>query len=177
MWPFPVKYDPNELIPMNEIDDWEPSRFQKMWWPICRYFEDIYRQIRWFPANILRLISYLPIIWQDRDWDYAYVLYILQHKLRRMHKRWDSSPRYVGGHKDKLNMRQCLIILNRIIKDDYISRECDIAYIPDVELNKVWDKKWGKKFHSAADRAREKEKADWDSLWIILSKELGKWWD
>jgi len=44
---------------------------------------DFIRDVRFFLHN---LIYWLPILWQDRDWDYQFLLDILVHKLNGMSK-------------------------------------------------------------------------------------------
>jgi len=44
---------------------------------------DFIHNVRFFIHN---LIYWLPILWQDRDWDYRFLLNILVHKLNGMSK-------------------------------------------------------------------------------------------
>ena len=44
---------------------------------------DFFRNIKFFIRN---LIYWLPILWDDRDWDYNYMLRILIHKLNGMER-------------------------------------------------------------------------------------------
>ena len=77
------------------------------------------------------VISYLPVLWRDRDWDHAYFLSLMQHKLKRMEKVFRNG-KHVGCEKDADKMLQCIELIDRINKEDY-------AAIP-YELH---SKKWG----------------------------------
>ena len=54
---------------------------------------DFLRSIRFFIRN---LIYWLPVLWDDRDWDYNYLLRILIHKLNGM----STNIREHGTHVD-----------------------------------------------------------------------------
>ena len=40
--------------------------------------------------GIPKLINWIPIIWKDRDWDYEFLLIILEHKITSMEKFYSS---------------------------------------------------------------------------------------
>ena len=54
----------------------------------------IFRKIKDFLIDIKcgvpNLIRWAPIVWKDRDWDFAYIDYIVIHKLERMYKIYSS---------------------------------------------------------------------------------------
>jgi hypothetical protein len=101
-----------------------------MWWRIREKFRDI--TIVW-PDNIKRIISFIPILWNDWDFDARPGLYILiKKKLERLR------PCLLYGHLEsgeKLTIQIDIIIkaLDRLIADDYEEEEM-------VEV----DEKWGK---------------------------------
>ena len=60
-------------------------------------------------------------IWKDRNWDHAYLLIMLRHKLKAMHSRWIRLKWHVGWNDDAHKMRICILLLDRLIEDNYLS--------------------------------------------------------
>jgi len=56
----------------------------------------LYRVFR----GIRNFIAYAPIIWRDRDFDFAFLLVLLEFKLRRMSKFFLSADAYTKGAKE-----------------------------------------------------------------------------
>ena len=48
--------------------------------------KNIKYNIKQFTHNIHNLIYWFPIIWNDYDWDYIFMLKIMRHKLNSMQK-------------------------------------------------------------------------------------------
>jgi len=84
----------------------------------------IWHFIRYIPHNIRigikNLIIWFPIIWNDRWWDYAFLLLILRKKLQLMEDGFRNKAACLhedGRHEDQIE--QCLLVLDRLIEDDY----------------------------------------------------------
>lgn len=47
----------------------------------------ILRKIRTFLRDIrvfsVKLVSYIPLLWRDRDWDWIFIMLLLQYKIKR----------------------------------------------------------------------------------------------
>ncbi len=83
--------------------------------------------------GIGNLIYWFPIIWKDRDFDHYYLTAILRHKMNSMAKFYDSSHAWgVDAPKLAHEMKFCVLILDRILKDDY-----------NKEGYYLHDRKWG----------------------------------
>ncbi len=70
--------------------------------------------------GIKNLIIWFPIIWNDRDWDWAFLNRIMAFKLRRMSKLFKENGHHVNSEKDAKRMLICAILLERMEKDDYL---------------------------------------------------------
>jgi len=86
------------------------------------YFKNLYSKIK-------NLIIWFPIIWNDKNWDYAYLLKILEFKLTLM--------------RDTLKKNNITTSVNRQVKQiDYA-----LYLLKDKEHiekeQKEWDAKWG----------------------------------
>lgn len=159
---------------------------------------DIWRSLKY---GIINLIKWTPTIWKDRDWDHSYFHIIIHKKLSNMEKYLRKYGHHVDAEKDADNIKICLNLLNRILKNEYH----EMVY-------KDHDKKWGeshfnwtdlehkpgyKELHITRDNAiteKEKEqeikeyralmlregemaKQDIDYLYDIIKKYILHWWD
>ena len=173
---------------------------------IIEYFddkqEDIARFFRTIKYGIENLISWIPIIWQDRDWDQWFLYKVLQHKLKQMVRLQRKYGNSVNAHIYADQMQLCVNLLERLINDEYLENAL-----------KPHEKKWGeskmiweplpdndnlcqlKRFH--VDKAitpeqikqEDKERMriykhsdmlreqDLDMLFKLMRKNIEGWWD
>ena len=146
--------------------------------------------IRSFYDGVKNIIRWIPIIYKDRDWDYFFFMNIIQFKLKNMEKFFKEYGVSVNSERDAREMRKCILLLDRIMEDNYCDRE----------YNKL-DKKWGKviidngklcrsKIISEEDEKQERKEIkrlierenslknqDMDLLFKILRKQIFSWWD
>ena len=75
---------------------------------------------RSFKEGISNLIYWFPVIWRDRNYDHYYLSEILRHKLKSMVKFYDGPDAWAlyASHLAH-EMKMCVLILDRIIEDDY----------------------------------------------------------
>jgi hypothetical protein len=129
---------------------------------------NILRQIR---KGISNLIYYFPIIWEDRDWDYCYIYVMIEAKLERMIKYWETSIAsqyaylHVGSESDLRYMRIALRLL-QTIKNEELMYE----YANKVENNNVDDRSEILRYYI------EKEKKVKRLFWKIMNEKLERWW-
>lgn len=77
------------------------------------------------------LFTWFWVIWNDRNWDYCYLLKIMRKKLTLMEDRLRYGN-YVGCEKDADDIKICMLLIDRITADNYNEKEFDKFY-----------KKWG----------------------------------
>lgn len=78
-----------------------------------RYFhKDIYK-------GITNLIKWFPIVWNDRDWDQAYIFYVLRFKLNNTANYLEKQNGYVGVERDVEKIRLCVRLIDKIKDEDY----------------------------------------------------------
>lgn len=122
-----------------------------------------------FVEFVRKLIAYIPVLWRDRDWDYAYIYILLEFKLQRMEKC------LLNGHHEIDNYKQ----LGRAI--ELLGRLKDDAYYFTTPLYLEHEKKWGKLIWLKDDhpldvklvRENVKTREDWKQ-WSIESMEMHK---
>jgi hypothetical protein len=155
--------------------------------------------IRNVKRGVPNLITWFPVIWKDRWWDYYFFFVILHKKLSLMEKGFRKYGNCVSSKEDAIKIKVCVNLLDRIIKDEY-----------DQMVYKKHDEKWGDielKTISRADGlpeliisrpnvvtdkeiAQEKKEQrlliekpdkmkyqDKDLLFKLLKKHILSWWD
>ena len=138
--------------------------------------------------KIKNIVRWLPIIWRDRQWDWLFLIRILNRKLKAM-----EVSGYYDGNTEK-RMRVARILTDRLIRNNY------------VENALFWhDKRWGEAKFETVDcewvitypnvrNRRDKEmqsreitrcykhsdymrQQDIDMLFGIMGKYIQGWWD
>lgn len=115
-------------------------------------------------AKIKRIVSWLPILWADRDWDHSFLLEIMAFKLRRMavNQRED----YAGS------MREAAALCTRMAGEDYYPHP-DPLFMPRL---KPWLFKGTGEF-SACYYEDYMYAQDLERLGLLFKKYLRCWWD
>ena len=82
--------------------------------------------------SIRNLCIWFKIIWRDRPWDYHY-LFIMLHKKLSLMERF---IRIKGCHEDHImdadRIKECIVLLDRIIADDYEDMAMIVIDIRDL---------------------------------------------
>lgn len=102
------------------------------------------RTIRRAWNRLLKFIDWAPILWRDEDWDCAYILLILAHKLKRQRECILRNDIILGAQKVHDQIKVAEDALLRLAADDYHAEGW-------VEHQKKWPMKW----------ALDKEKDTW----------------
>ena len=124
--------------------------------------------------GLSNLVVWAPTIWKDRDWDFCFIYSLLLFKLKRVLKNLD----HTEGTSPPLI--EVITLLERLIKDDYYGEAWEGL---GVQIGKIdWDDteeksqitKMVKETHYLSDRQRAEDK---ENLFLLLSKNIEKWWD
>lgn len=102
--------------------------------------------------GIINLIKWFPIIWKDRNWDQNYLYRIIRFKLKQMEFLQRRYGIGVDNNKYADQMRKCILLLDRIIKDDYL-------------------------LESEYTIAEKRKEQDLDLLFKLIRKHVEGWWD
>lgn len=98
--------------------------------------------------KLIRLFKYTPIIWKSEDWDFSYLLQLVEFKLKRMRNSLDEY--YICGNGKKIEVRKQIDkTLNAILKynDDIdMFRMIEPEYLYNVEM--FWKKNKDKNTNS-----------------------------
>ena len=119
-----------------------------------------------FIQGIKNIIYWFPIIWKDRDYDHAYIEYMMEHKFKAMYKRFnDPNATYVNWETDHAAkalkaLKICLIILERRREEFYITNLYNIHFDADQVKDVI-----------------DIEDRDWRILNRLIEKYMLYWWD
>jgi hypothetical protein len=114
-----------------------------------KFFRRLYlkweHEWRYLPRTIKNFITrlwyWIPILWDNEDWDYNQFYVIMRAKLIRMADYHEKSNRYVGVEYNVQRMRLCCRLLDKIIKGDY-SSECQKYYECDYDWKPIPNSKY-----------------------------------
>ena len=86
----------------------------------------IYIEIRYFFRQLFtgvkNLWKWFPIIWNDRDWDGAFIFNVLKFKLQNTADELERAAFFVGHEHEVSRIRMCIKLIN-LIQEEYYSLE------------------------------------------------------
>lgn len=75
-------------------------------------------------SNLKRLFTWLPIIWRDRDFDYAYMWQLFAYKVKRMHDCMKDDP-FTNNELEIKQMKTCYLLMQRLSDDEFNDQAID----------------------------------------------------
>ena len=116
-------------------------------------------KIKRFILGIKKLISWIPIIWKDRDWDHFYIYEILKQKLIQQSKHLGQ---YNERDVERINL--CISLINKVQNEYYIDQ-----YLESAEAEKEWTTDGITKAVAKHDKAKR-------VLFSVLHNYIETWW-
>lgn len=156
---------------------------------ISKLFKTIPRTVRVY-RKLKRSLSAFKLAWNNYDWDYYYLLELMRWKLRRMEPEIRHGLA-VDGDKRADKIKLCVLLLDRLIEDNYISNRY-AKYLEDwfdsrrkctLENGRIGFEIPRKKGQQKAVMEYERKltdnrrQQDWDLLFKILHRNLQTFWD
>ena len=105
---------------------------QSLWYKFKEFFYKGYRSVREFYYWIQKSCEYAWFLRKDFDWDYAYILYLLQYKITRTRKRIQEDNIIENTEKYVAEMQVAEKMLEDIINDTFL-----------IEQFAKHEEKWG----------------------------------
>ena len=119
----------------------------------------------WRIRRIIRrtknLFRWLPIVWQDEQWDHYYIFEILKHKLIIMSEAIRKRDNHTLAKYDADRMMLCARLLEKVQNEEYL-----FEFISDDEITREQINK-GQRKHDKAKRI----------LFKLLENYIERWWD
>ncbi|MFA5166602.1 MAG: hypothetical protein WC449_04950 [Candidatus Paceibacterota bacterium] len=141
--------------------------------------------------RLKNIIRWLPILWNDADFDYGYLLDILSFKLHNMQEFFanDKLTVCIDAKDLSIEIGDALDALKRYLNDDYNKQWYDLLYekhgyicgttnpfrlhFPDSTDNdralKIWQ--------SLNRRSDDLKQQDFEFVFNTLKEKLQNWWD
>jgi hypothetical protein len=129
--------------------------------------------------KLKRIIEWLPILWRDEDWDYQFLVKIIQFKLRRMADCIDRNE-IISDHKKARQMRIVAGHLDRFQAHSYWDSNpyqgWHIGYTKEGKFKRKFNPDYI--FPYAQDRQiHDLEEWHWNEAWRKIAKYGMGWWD
>lgn len=129
-------------------------------WYSCAYWN--LRSI--CPANVRRILRYIPTLWNDVDFQIDDGIWrLLRIKIELVERSLSSRLLYEGVEGDCADMRRCMSPLDRLIADEYEDGAMEL--------------RGNAEFRAFMDEAEEAKDEDVRELFRIISTRYGFWWD
>jgi hypothetical protein len=91
--------------------------------------------------GLSNILYYLPLIWEDRSWDYTYNYKFLRVKLEKQRRDILKYSNHENKYKDVSEIYDCIIVLRRLEKDSYVYADCEYKE-EDIDLLATYLKKY-----------------------------------
>jgi hypothetical protein len=154
------------------------------------FFYSWYYKVNNFLVSIKRLYTWLPVLWEDRDWDYGFILDILEFKIKQSRLYIEKYGSHLHKDIDTKSMRIAEILIDRIKNDKYSKLvleehakkwgeyDFDGRYVTRTKVITKYDAELElaetQKIYEHKEYLR---KQDWDYLCKHLKDNMAKWWD
>lgn len=136
-----------------------------------KFISEIYRDIY---AGIRSIIRWIPVLWFDRNYDWTYLVRIMERKFELMESQHRNHGYYVGAEISAKQLKICQELCQRI-RNDY-------NYFP----NDQWSPEigpWHQRYRDQKFKKPERQcyedymrQQDIDLLTKMIAKHLQKWW-
>lgn len=71
------------------------------------------------PAKVVNVVSWIPFLWNDYDYDYSTILRLLEYKISRLRKHVEKHRMHTCWAKDAKQMRRAELVCKRLYKGNY----------------------------------------------------------
>lgn len=87
------------------------------------FYRNVWTNLRVWCENVKRICEWIPILWNDRDWDHAHIFTILKYKLSRTRKCIVGNKIISGHLRVGRQIAYAELLIERIMEDDYCKEE------------------------------------------------------
>ena len=155
-------------------------------------------RIKRFFNKIIKIFAYLPILWEDEDWDFEYLLILIKYKLSRMR-----DTIHKNNFIAKYEQRDIFIGINQVINhiDNYINdtesyKEIngDLPFKIRFRHKKLengcynlisWNEDENRQLNDEEEKiytqyiinSNDWQQKEWEAIFDTIKKEGQKWWD
>lgn len=125
--------------------------------------------------GIKNLITWFPVIWNDRQWDYTFIFIVLKRKLELMKDLFENDAYTEKAPEVVDKLKRCIILLDRLSDDSIYFDEANTKFNYTFDKNRT---KINMEMLMAMGVYEEKLfQDDLNELTIILHDHIKEWWD
>ena len=133
------------------------------------------RAIIKFFKKVFKVLQYIPVIWNNEDWDFDYILTLLRYKLVRTRDRIHSDnvicPEEARDIYIQIN--QAIDHIDRYREGGYEEFDVDFSLTPLGSLTKEQQEK----LYEVSMKRSDYEQEQWNLIWDTIKKYGQGWWD
>ena len=118
--------------------------FKNIWWHISLTFYQL-------KQGVINLVKWFPIIWNDREFEYSFLLKIMSHKMKLMSEMHRKDGNSLHHEEYAKQLAECARLAKRLSMEDYDGETLD-------EDDKLMEQ-------------------DLDLLFSNMRKNIKNWWD
>jgi len=118
-------------------------------------------RIKQFIRRVKNLFRWLPIIWQDEQWDHYFIFEILKHKLIFTAEHTHKNGYHTSSDYDADRMMLCVRLIEKIQNEEYMNILADDDNLTQEKIDTAYNKQ---------NKARK-------LLFKLLDKYIESWWD
>lgn len=145
--------------------------------------------------KITRIFSYLPVLWRDEDWDWFYIIILLQFKLARTKKCILKANRVEGTKKITIEIQEVIDLLEHVknARDENMRKLDEVFGVAESSFKDAEDHPGMLEWIMTRPRGTKEEhqRAEWKAIYLdqnqerldinrafgMLAKNLKNWWD
>lgn len=124
--------------------------------------------IKRFFGKIFRIIDYIPVLWNDEDWDFEYILPILKKKIDRLGKCIRKNNIILRSEDVYQETRDAMQAIDNFTYGYEMFR--DIYGEPNSKI--IFDNE--DEYYIASYYF---EQDCWNEIWDIIKNNARRWWD
>ena len=158
---------------------------------LVHYWDKITDVWYFWKNGIISTWHWLPVIWNDRNWDSSHVYRIFEKKLRLQAAAIEKYGHHLYKERDVKNMLTCAALLKRLYEEDYLFNiwhdklEKEFGHITfedhTISRKKIKtpadEKRASWLLKKAAAHERLLMKQDLELFGKIFAKHSKEWWD
>lgn len=155
-------------------------------------------RVKKFIGKIAKICAYIPVLWNDEDWDYSYLLDLIKFKLNRM-----KNTIYKNNFIARYEIRDICIGINQTIdhinnyqndskaykdingdlpfKVGFKHKQLENGCYNLITWNEDEDRQLNKQEEEIYDKyikdCYDFEQKEWEAIFDTIKKEGQKWWD
>lgn len=159
---------------------------------------DLYYNVK---HGVRNLWYWKKVIWEDRWYDYIFLLDMMRHKLKHTERMTREFGCHINHVRDADKMKIAINLLDRIMEDDYYERAVKTLHEQYGEPEMHWSDveedanltkldithenikteedqtDYNKRFREASLRQAKQKQGDINYLFKFMAKHLQSWWD